>query len=391
MKTILYSTVTAFIIITTACTSVQELVDRGQYDDAIYLAVEKLAGQKKPKTKHVKALEEAFDKVNAIDLDRMSYLRAKGDPALWDDIYNVALKIEHRQSRVLPFLPLTSKDGYPAYFNMANTNDIKLEAAKYAAAYHYNTGKSILDKAIATEDKLLARDAYEEFLLIDRYYKSYKDLSSIKERAHSYGTTHVLVKLDQSIEQIIDPLHTDQRDFYTSVQDKFWIDYHEQITDDVSYDLITTLYIDAVDISPEREEINRFEETKSIERWVDKLNRKGEPVTDSLGNTIQVKEVEVLNAKIKEIKRTKRAVLAGRADIRDYKTGDLVDDQPMEMLIDFYSEAYTFRGDRGALTDRIRKRIDRSLEPFPTDWAMTMDAGHKLLYAYEDYIVSAVR
>ena len=67
MKTILYTTTITFIILFTACTSVQELVDRGQYDDAIYLAVEKLAGQKKRKTKHVKALESAFEKVNKVE------------------------------------------------------------------------------------------------------------------------------------------------------------------------------------------------------------------------------------------------------------------------------------------------------------------------------------
>lgn len=391
MKTILYTTLVTSLVLLTACTSIQELVDRGQYDDAIYLAAEKLAGQKKKKTKHIKALEEAFAKVNAVDIDRINYLRAKSDPALWDDIYDIALKIEQRQNRIAPFSPLISKDGYQAYFNFENTNKIKLEAAQHAAAFHYSQGQLILERAIATENKLLARDAFDELASIDRYYESYKNLLTLKEKAHKYGTSHVLVKLDQSIEQIIDPLHMDHREFKPQIEDRFWIDYHEHHDTDITFDLITTLYIDAVNISPEREEINRFEETKSIERWVDRVNRQGEPVKDSLGNIVKIKEIEVLRANIREIKRSKQARLIGRADIRDYSSGDLVDALPMEMIIDFYSEAYSFRGDRDALTDRVRRRVDRSLDPFPSDWAMTADAGHKMIFAYQEFISNNTR
>ena len=215
-------------------------------------------------------------------------------------------------------------------------------------------------------------------------------MASLTEEARHLGTTYVLVKLDQTIENAIGIDPNNVRGFYGTIQDKIWVDYRESFDPEVTFDIVTTLYIDAVEISPEREEINRFVETKTIEKWVDQVNRRGEAIKDSLGNVIQVKETEVLQAKIKEIKRTKNALLSGRAEIRDYHTGNLINKERMDMVVNFYSDYYTFSGDRAALTERVRTKIDRNLEPFPSDWAMTMDAGQKLLYAYEDYVLQQV-
>ena len=388
MRTLLYTT--AAILILGSCTSVQKLVDKGEYDEAIYLAADKLAGQKNPKTKHVKALEEAFEKVNALDMDRMAYLKAKNDPAQWDAIFNIALKIEKRQNRISPFVPLISKDGYPAYFNFANVQRMKLEAGEKASDYHYITALSLIEKAKVTQNKLTARKAFDHLESIRRYYHSYREMASLTEEARHLGTTYVLVKLDQTIENAIGIDPNNVRGFYGTIQDKIWVDYRESFDPEVTFDIVTTLYIDAVEISPEREEINRFVETKTIEKWVDQVNRRGEAIKDSLGNVIQVKEKEVLQAKIKEIKRTKNALLSGRAEIRDYHTGNLINKERMDMVVNFYSDHYTFSGDRAALTERVRTKIDRNLEPFPSDWAMTMDAGQKLLYAYEDYVLQQV-
>lgn len=77
MKTILYTTISIFFLITTACKSVDKLVDQGRYDEAIVLATKKLAGKKNKKTKHVRALEKAFAKVNERDLLHITHLKSK--------------------------------------------------------------------------------------------------------------------------------------------------------------------------------------------------------------------------------------------------------------------------------------------------------------------------
>lgn len=385
MKRVFYLTLIGISTLVTSCTSVQELVDKGQYDEAIYLAANKLAGQKNSKTKHVKALEEAFVKVNAFDLDEIAYLKAKKDPAIWDRIYDITLKIERRQNRVKPFLPLVSKDGYFSQFDFVDTRSMKLEAGQYASEYHFQKAKDLLVQA-EQGDKLAAKTAYGRLEDISRYYQSYKDVENMMERAHLLGTTHILVNLDRSYDNILGLPQSGSNIFAGEFQDKFWVNYHDNRSNRSSYDLVATLFIDGFDISPEREEINRYVENKTIEKWIDKLDRRGNPVKDSLGNVIQIKKVDVLEAKIQEIVRTKSALVAGRAEIRDYITDKIISSQPMEVVIDFRSEAFDISGDREALSDRVRKRIDHYIEPFPANWAMAQDASRKLLYAYEDFL-----
>ncbi|MCB9288621.1 MAG: hypothetical protein H6560_15035, partial [Lewinellaceae bacterium] len=47
-----------------SCTSPQKLLESGNYDQAVYLAVKRLSGKKNKKDKYVLALEEAFEKAN---------------------------------------------------------------------------------------------------------------------------------------------------------------------------------------------------------------------------------------------------------------------------------------------------------------------------------------
>lgn len=385
MKGPLYFTLLTSIVFSFSCTSVQKLVDQGRYDDAIYLAAEKLAGQNNPKTKYVKALEEAFYKVNIRDLEEISYFKAKNDPALWDRIYDMAVKIERRQNRISPFLPLVSKDGYLSQFQFADTRSLKLEAGQNAAAYHYAKGYALLEKA-ESGDRLSAKEAYYQLEKIEKYYNNYRDIDDLMDQAHDLGTTHILVQLDRSFNDILgmSPMETDY--YEGTFKDKFWVNYHEKPDELMEYDFITTLYIDAMDVSPEREEINRYVETKTTERWIDLLNRNGEPVKDSSGNIIQVKNIETLEARVTEIVRTKSALVAGRAETRDFRTERLIDNEPMEVVINFRSEAFDVAGDRAALSDRVRKHIDHYLEPFPSDWTMAYDAGRKLLIAYQDFL-----
>ena len=76
MKRVIYPIV-LYCIAMSSCASIEKLVDQGNYDAAIELATRKLAGKKNKKTKHIRALEEAYAKVNARDLDRITHLQLK--------------------------------------------------------------------------------------------------------------------------------------------------------------------------------------------------------------------------------------------------------------------------------------------------------------------------
>ena len=151
---------------------------------------------------------------------------------------------------------------------------------------------------------------------------------------------------------------------------KRWTQYHLDFTEDITFDAVSTIGITDIDISPESEVINNFNERREIERWVDERDSDGNVVTDSLGNTVRYREVEIVRATITEVVRSKEARLRGVVETRDYNTGTLIDSEQYTHSINFASDACEFRGDRRALSENLRKRVDLTLSPFPTDYDM---------------------
>lgn len=371
MKTTLYTSAIIFLLLITACRSVEKLVDQGRYDEAIVLATKKLSGKKNKKTKHIIALEEAFIKVNNYDLEHIALLKeraAKGDARSWEAIYDYALKISARQHRIIPFLPLVSKDHYVGSFDLIDTDPILSESAAQAAAYFYRLGKDELAEAKTTGDKLLAQEAHYTLQKIGRFYVDYKDVHGLLEESNDAGTFHVLLKVD---EDYSNPLTLD----FISERallgfHKRWTQYHLDFTEGITFDAVSTMGITDIDISPESEVVNNFNERREIERWVNERDGDGNVATDSLGNTVRYREVEIVRATITEVIRSKEARLRGIVETRDYNTGTLIDSDQYSHSINFTSDACEFRGDRRALSDNFRKRVDLTLSPFPTDYDM---------------------
>ena len=69
MKNITIPFCVFFLLVTSfSCTSIEKLVDSGQYDKAIYYATNKLSGAKVNKVEYVKGLETAFKKATEKDM-----------------------------------------------------------------------------------------------------------------------------------------------------------------------------------------------------------------------------------------------------------------------------------------------------------------------------------
>ena len=369
----------SLIIITTllllgACKSVEKLVDQGNYDEAIVLATKKLAGKKKKKTKHVMALEEAFGKINKRDLDHIRFLKSKSDPSTWETIYNYALKIQERQHRVSPFLPLVSKNGYVGYFELIDVQKILLESGKGASEYYYDIGSSLLEDSKRTNNKLLARKAFNAFVNTKRFFNNFKDVDIQIDESRRQGTIRLLQKWDESFVSLSGPYWN----FRSNPVVDYWTIYYTEFEDDIDYDIVSTLRIKDVYISPESERVNTFIESKEREFWVDAVDRDGEIITDTLGNTIQVKQIEKLSAFITEHVRIKDARVEGVVETIDFMTGNIIARDEFVHDIHFRSDACSFVGDREALSSNSRKRIDLNLLAFPADDTMIFEGLEKM-------------
>ena len=102
-QTIFYLAIILFAL--PACTSIETLVESGNYEETIRLAQRRLTGKQKKSPKLVEALEKAFNKVTARDMSAAKSMAESGAPN-WEriyDIYHTTLHFFKSAKRALPW------------------------------------------------------------------------------------------------------------------------------------------------------------------------------------------------------------------------------------------------------------------------------------------------
>ena len=377
----------AAIVFMASCTSIEKLAEKGDYDGAILLAIKKIQGKKNKKTRHVQGLEEAFDKLTNRELSSAKRLIDQNRDSNWDNIYDIYTRIDERQNAVEPLLPLVSKDGYHAKFKFVNVSSLLNEAAENAAAYEYNVGLKLLDKGMAG-NKEASRDAYTHFLSTKRYFNDYKDANNKANDALYYGKTRVLVDVKNKSNAFVpkeferEVLNIHVRDLNTK-----WTEYYVKSVNNVPIDIHAILEIRTMEISPEREVVHHYDNEKRIKdgyRYI--KDPSGNVMTDSLGNKMKKDKYRVVRAHITEIQRTKAALVRGNVFYYDKQTGEKFRTEAVKVEAIFEDFACQYTGDRRAIEDKYLTRLKSYPAPFPSDYAITMDAAVNLKEALKDNI-----
>lgn len=376
MKNVIYTL--ALLLLLVSCRSVETLVEQGKYDEAIHLATKKLAGKKKKKTKHVVALEDAYARLVQSDLNRIDYLESLAKPSHWDEIYSIYMGIRQRQDLIAPFLPLVSQDGYVAAFEIFDHTDQMKIASEHAMEYHYQNAMTSLEEG-RNGDKLSARRAYHTLERIERYQYDYKDKHDLSREAYELGTTRILVNVEHAAPGY---LPYGLVDHFESINvnglNTLWKEFHSRPDESKRYDVQADLIITDVNVSPDREYIDRWESTKRIkDGWKYKRDKQGKIVLDSLGNKIKIDKFKKVTAKVKKIKRSKSASVRGDLVLNDLQTGSVEHIKNLDVCINFNDIAYQFRGDKRALEASIRNKISVPI-PFPSDFDLALDAATDL-------------
>lgn len=369
----------SLVILFASCKSVQKLVDKGEYDQAIELAARKLHGQKNRKTKHVRGLETAFAKITKRDMDYIHFLKDQNRPENWANIYDRLQKIKNRQYKIEPFLPLVSKDGYIADFKLVRVDPLIIEAADMASAHHYELAESLLNRS-GEGDKIAARQAYDELRSIGRYNRYYKNSEQLMSTALDLGKTRVLVKSGSSLDAYLPQgFHDELLRVNVTELNSRWQEFYTYEIENVKYDLHALLEIEQVDVSPEREKERIYVESKEIKDGTETVyDRRGNAVKDSLGNEIKTDRYRTITARISELKREKAATVKGHFKVVDTQTGQVLDRRPIVTEKVFKSYASKFNGDRRAMTSNSIGRLRRHAEPFPSDFDLLWQTAEEM-------------
>lgn len=364
----------------TACHTAQKFAESGDYDSAIDFCVRKLQGKSKKKTEYVQGLEVAFQKAQARDLDAIDHLVAENRPENWERVNAIHRNIRDRQNKVMPLMPLQSKDGYAARFELVDIARLESESRQKAADHLYNQAKELIAKG-ERGDKLAARDAYYALCdLESHYYRDYKDKNELMATARNLGTSYILFEMKNQSNTVL-PRQFAERLMNIGKQDldSDWKEYFFEEKSGVQYDYKATFKVRNIDISPERvNERNYFDEKEIEDGFEYVLDAKGNVLKDSLGNDVKRPRYVRIRANVVEVYQTKAARLTGYVEIYDLSRKVLMDTRDMGTEVLFENYASTFSGDERALSRDSRLRIGNRPLPFPADEDMLVQAAERI-------------
>lgn len=354
----------------------QKFLSQGNYEQAIELAVKKLAKDKDSKQSAdlIISAERAFKKMVDDDLRRMSFLKKDNSPRAAREIYDIYINLDYLQSQIRPLLPLYSKKlKRNAKFDLVDYNNEIVTAKNNFVDALYTEASAYMERG-QKEDYRRAHSLLTE---LSSLRSNYKDVAKRMEDAHYYGTDFVFVTL-QNRTGILIPrrLERELLDFSTYNLDDFWTVYHSEKQNDINYDFGIVYSFKDIAISPERineREYNRKDRIKT--GWEYKLDRNGNVMKDSLGNDIKVDVFENVTARVTVTEQTKSVLVGGDVIYRDLNGGRDMDRFPLSSEFIFENIFAKYRGDKRALLNEDKDLIRYDFVPFPSNEQMVYDAG----------------
>ena len=374
-----------------SCTSVESLVESGNYEETIRLAQRRLTGKQKKNPKLVAALEEAFNRVTVRDMEAARRLTNNGNTD-WAKVHGIYENIDRRQRALQPLLPLTDKHGRQAMFRFAKVDDLLVRAAENAAADYYASGLRALADGRAG-DKPAAQKAYNLFCKTKKFRRNYRDAAELAQEASALGIVYVSVAIENRTGGYL-PRGFEQEllRVRTTDMNSRWRVYDFQDEPGRAYDYNARLIIQDIAVSPERINERAYTDRKEITDGTEYvLDANGNVAKDSLGNDITVPRKVTVQADILEVLQTKSARVTGTLVLYDNRAGRVVDESRLTAEAVFEHYASTFRGDRRALSRASRRRIGNQPLPFPSNEAMILDAADVLKPQLKERLAGSYR
>jgi hypothetical protein len=386
MRRIAYFIVCCFattVLLLSSCRTPQKAYENGNYDEAIDRAVDRLR-REKIKEKDVVTLVEAFNYINRREADRLGQIRLNNNNAEdWETLYDLAARINRRQETVRPLLSLNDDKFYGRLSDLYFTEGVAAtmaEAREGAANHLYSRAMAKLDLAKSSQNRRLAREAYDEFKAIGKYATNYKDSRALSEEAYIMGINHVFVKVENdsrtylpsSFERSLEAI------FVRDLNEK-WVKYHTYKDQNLRYDYTIVARINQIDISPEGERRDHHIEEAKVEDGFDYIrDERGNIRKDSLGRDLKTPRFVWVRADVFEIRQMKEARIYATMEYYDDRSRELVLSRPMEAMTVFQNLAVRFEGDRRALTRETCARLGGNPVPFPTDSDLLMTLADDL-------------
>jgi hypothetical protein len=378
MKRIILLLLTLFLF-SCGVKKTQSMLSNGDYDGAIERALDGLRTNKNAKGNqdYVYLLEEAFAKAKERDLNNLSLLVKEKNPANLEKIYNLYNQLHNRQDRIRGVLPLMLlKENRNAIFPFNDYSSELIASKSDLSIYLYDNAKKLL----ASKNKLVIREAYDDLAYLDKLNPNYKDVLDLMDQAKFKGTDFVFVSTKNETNMVIPSrLQDDLLDFSTyGINDK-WTVYHNKKQSDIFYDFSLVVNFREIKISPEQVREKQFVKEKQIKDGTKPLlDDKGVQVKDSEGKPMVVDVMKTISASIYEFTQFKSVQTTAKVEFYDLNTKQLIDAYPLSSEFVFNYIYANYNGDKRACEQDYFQYFDRRAVPFPTNEQMVYDSGEDL-------------
>ncbi|CAA0153743.1 Probable lipoprotein precursor [Tenacibaculum maritimum] len=367
-----------------SCNSVkttQKAINSGDYEKAISLSLKKLKKNKKKEKNqpYVAILKEAFQKAVTRDKSRIEFLKKEANPSDFRKTYELYLKLNNRQERIKPLLPLFNyKTGKEINFNFVNYDQSILETKEELSEYLYNKGASLLKEG--SDDKFIYREVFKDLEYISKINPNYKDIKNMMKEIHVKGTDYVYVSINNETQQIIPSrLEEDLLAMDTYGLNNFWTVYHTNRSKYIDYDFDLELNLVKINISPEQvheKEIIREKQIKDGYEYL--LDSKGNYVKDSLGYNIKVDKLLNVRCELYRFTQFKSCMVQGVVNYINNYSNKLIRSFPIQSEFVFEHSYANYTGDKRALETSFLNLINLEAIRFPTNEQMVYDTGKDL-------------
>lgn len=349
-----------------SCTSSKKMLIRGQYDAAIRKSAKKI--KKKPDNlRQIDVFTEAYRLANQRDLDRIEYLKKEGNPANYNEIYNLYVALKERQEVAKSLPPIGVN------FEWRNYDDEMIMFKNKAAEYSYARGEQLLQQGT----RQAAREAYYEFFNVKKLMYNYRDVDQKLNEAKFLGTSNVLFKMENNSQTALPKGFWEEVSKITVKElNQEWVNFDNYNDTNKYYDYFIILNINNIVIGPDMVKENPITETKKIQDGFEYvLDEKGNVKKDSLGNDIKVPKYKTISCTVLQTEQKKAVTVTGSVDI--YNTYDKQLLRSVPVKADAFFENYFSRvvtGDPAALSEKTKKTLGGQFMPFPATPDMIMRA-----------------
>ncbi|AWI27238.1 hypothetical protein [Flavobacterium pallidum] len=376
-----------FILVSCGKKETENMLNSGDYDNAIDNSVSALRNNKNKKGKqpYVYMLEEAYAKAQDRDLRQIDLLIKDANPRNLEEVFTTYHKLNNRQEKIRPLLPIRlMKENRDAKFVFQDYSEQIVDSKNALSKYLYDNAKALL----GTKEKKSFRRAYDDLMYLDQINPDYKDVKKLIKEAQFKGTDYVSVYMKNETNMVIpNRLEADLLDFSTYGLNDKWTAYHSNKQKGIEYDYAIVLNFRQINISPEQVKEKEFVKEKMVKVGTKKLlDARGNVVKDSLGKAIMVDDMRTVKSSVYEFKQMKACQVTAKVDYMNLSTNQLLQSFPLASEFIFENQYATFRGDKRAIEQEYYTYFDHKVMPFPSNEQMVYDTGEDLKAKLKDII-----